>query len=699
MHFKLYYLIFFNFLFLNYLNAQEVIWANKLLELTDKYQFENNFSWLALGPPTLYPTLGQEDKHDPYSEGYILNYTKSKKKNVMVVGFPKPANANQIVIGGIFNVGSIDAIYLILKNNKEKLIFQETKEPGKVRFKSFNVSIPLNTIYGLKLVFDHSKINNWNIIKGIGILNSNQLYKIAPSLIEDTTHHHKKEVVGETINSSDCFEFSPKIAPDGKTLYFVKECANQNDQDIWYSEIDNQGKWSEAKNIGIPLNNSGHNFVASISPDGNTLILGNKYKENGTDGGDGVSISHRDENGKWKLPEAIEIPNFTNLNAHANFYMGPNGDVLLMAVQDQSSVGDLDLYVSLLNKNTKKWSEPINLGLDINTPYAEDYPYLGNDNKTLFFSSKGYIGYGGHDIMVARRKDDTWKNWEKPKNLGPFVNTKLDDKGFVIANKGDHAYFNSASFNDSTHHMDIYKVDLPKMLYQTPRTLITGVIIDKDTKLPLRGSVMVKDEQENTIAFCSSNPNNGKYVLAVPFGNTYNLIAESIDHFKTREKLPLLDTSKSVEVIKDFELKKFLDSGEVYKAKDILFEYNKAILTQTSYDELNKIADWISQQNKAKFEIAGHTDDKGSEKFNLYLSEERCKVVVNYLVSKGIKPIRLVAKGYGESMPIAENSTEEGRSLNRRVEIKVLNVDMTARKIKESTNKRFKMSSQASRKK
>ena len=119
MHFKLYYLIFFNFLFLNYLNAQEVIWANKLLELTDKYQFENNFSWLALGPPTLYPTLGQEDKHDPYSEGYILNYTKSKKKNVMVVGFPKPANANQIVIGGIFNVGSIDAIYLILKNNKE----------------------------------------------------------------------------------------------------------------------------------------------------------------------------------------------------------------------------------------------------------------------------------------------------------------------------------------------------------------------------------------------------------------------------------------------------------------------------------------------------------------------------------------------------------------------------------------------------
>lgn len=657
-------------------SAQEVIWANKLIELTERFQFENNSSELVLGAPTIYPTKNFDEPHDPYSEGYIVHYEDTRKKNVFSVAFPKAVNAKQIIIGGIFNIGTISEIAVYLKDGKEKVVYKLDKPVSKTKFRSFATFIPFNTVYGVKITLDHSAINGWNIIKGIGASPSDKLYEISPILI-DTSHNHKKEIVGENINSSDCFEFSPKIAPDGKTLYFVKECENQTDQDIWYSEKDSSGKWSESKNIGVPLNNKGHNFVASVSPDGQTLIIGNRYKDDGTDGGDGVSISHKDDDGKWTMPKPLDIPNYENLNDHVNFYMNGDGNVLLMAIQDKKSYGDLDLYASIYNKTLKTWSEPINLGPNINTAFMEDYPYLANDGVTLYFSSKGQIGYGGLDIFMAKRLDDSWTKWSKPQNLGPFVNTKADDKGFTIAAEGDHAYFNSAPFNSDLHHMDIFKVDLPKILHQNPRILISGMCIDTKDNRGIRATINVKDDRGNIIAFCASNPRTGKYVMSVPFGKVYDISGEVMEYFKVTDKLILTDITMGIEVNKNFEFKPFMDTGMVYKMENILFEYKSSELLDESFHELDKIADMMKQQSKSKFEITGHTDNVGSAPFNLELSQARMNTVVKYLVQKGIKSNRLVGKGKGETEPIADNETEEGRSQNRRVEFKVLEKDIT----------------------
>lgn len=678
--------------------GQKVTWANKLLEYTDKFQFENNFAELVLGPPTVYPGDVSDANHDPYSEGYILNYAVTNKKNIFTVAFQKPTIANQIIIGGIFNIGSIEAIYVVLKDNKEKLVYKLDKPASKPKFKSFATFIPSTTVYGVKIVINHTKINEWNIIKGIGLYNSSKLYEIAPDLIEDTTHHHTKEVIGENINSEDCYEFAPKIAPDGKTLYFVKECKDQPDQDIWFSEKDSVGQWSEAKNIGLPLNNRGHNFVASISPDGNMLIIGNKYNDDGTDAGEGVSISTKTEDGKWSMPKALDIPNYKNINEHANFFMGINSDVLLMALQDEKSFGDLDIYVSLYNKVTRKWSDPINLGADINTTFSEDYPYLANDGKTLYYSSKGLTGYGGHDIYVSERLDDSWTKWSKPKNLGPFINTKADDKGFVIASEGDHAYFNSASFNSDLHHMDIFRVDLPKMLRQTPRVLMSGKLYEAETQLPLRGTVTVKNEKDESVAYCASNPNTGKYVLSMEFGKSYKLIAESFAHFKINETIALTDTATGLELTKDFVFKSFLDSGKVLSLENVQFEYKKSLIREDSYNELNKMADILIQQKDTRIQIVGHTDNIGSEAYNQKLSEQRAESVKNYLISRGVNRLRLETKGMGETKPVAENDTELGRAKNRRVEFIVIDKDIAQKekKMKESKveNSRFKKSKQ-----
>ncbi len=655
--------------------AQKVVWANKLFEYTDIYQFENNFAELVLGPPTIYPLTSLDAKHDPYSEGYILNYAKSNKRNTITVGFSTPSIANQIIIGGIFNVGTIESISIIQKDNKEKIVYQLDKPDSKAKFRSFATFIPTSTVYGIKIIANHSKINEWNILKGIGLLNAPKLYAIEPDFIEDVTHPHVKEVVGGEINSEDCFEFSPKIAPDGKTLYFVKECKDEPDQDIFYSELDSSGKWSEAKNIGIPLNNKGHNFVASISPDGNTLVIGNRYNEDGTDAGEGVSISTKSDDGKWGKPQTLDIPNYKNSNEHANYYMGPNGDILLMALQDDKSFGDLDLYVSIYNKTYHKWSEAKNLGSDINTLFSEDYPYLANDNKTLYFSSKGLIGYGGHDIFVSRRLDDSWEKWSKPENLGPFINTKSDDKGFVMASQGDHAYFNSAPFDANLHHMDIFKVDLPKMLHQIPRILLSGTLYESEFNLPLRGTVTAKNEKDETVAFCASNPKSGKYVMSMEFGKTYKLQAESFAHFKITEKLAMTDTTMQLEQIKDFAFTSFLDSAKVLSFDNIFFEFKSAAIKEESYKGLDEIASLMKQQEGAKFRIEGHTDYVGSSEYNQKLSEKRAESIKNYLISKGLNRLRFEAKGYGKDKPVADNETEEGRAKNRRVEFVVIEKD------------------------
>jgi outer membrane protein OmpA-like peptidoglycan-associated protein len=666
-------LLFFVFQFL-FAQNQDITWANKLLEFTDAFQFENNNAELVLGPPTVYPTKNFDDKHDPYSEGYIVHYNAAKRKNIVKVGYPRPVAAKQIVIGGIFNIGSISSISVFTADEKEKVIYTLEQKPSKTKFTTFSVFFPMAQIVAVKIIFDHSKINEWNIVKGIGASNSDLTIDLKPSNLAGASEINQKEKLGENISSDDCFEFSPKLTPDGKTLYFVKECPNtpNSDQDIWYSELDENKKWTEAKVVNAPLNNKGHNFVASISLDGNFLILGNTYNPDGSDAGDGVSISHRKQDGTWDVPTSIKIPNYENLNDHANFYMSPDESVMLLAIQDSKSYGDLDLYATFYDKYKKTWSPPINLGQNINTPFAEDYPYLANDGQTLYFSSKGYLGYGGHDIYVSKRLDDTWKKWSKPQNLGPMVNSKADDKGFAITSSGDHAYYNTVNFDSDLHHMDIYKINLPKILHQNPQVLMNGYLFDDKNKNSVRGTVRIKTKNGDLISFCTSNAKSGKFALSVPFGKEYDLQIDAINYYQLNEKLNLTDSTIGVDIMRNFIMTPYLDSGQTVVMRDVLFEPNSAKLLPGANTELDKIVDQLIQQSGSFVEIGGHTDNVGKPDVNKKLSLDRARAVGEYLKSKGIRESRLSFKGYGQEKPIANNATPEGRAQNRRVVVTYL---------------------------
>ena len=213
-----------------------------------------------------------------------------------------------------------------------------------------------------------------------------------------------------------------------------------------------------AKNIGYPINNEAHNFAISLSPDGNTLLVGNKYNLDGTMG-KGVSISNF-KGTNWEYPKPINL-NDNIIGRNVTYSLASNRKVLLMSAERDDSHGKEDIYV-FFRINDSTWSDPVNLGVQINTASSEIAPYLAADMTTLYFSTDGRPGYGNTDLFISRRLDESWTNWSEPLNLGPKFNTSGWDAYFTIPASGDYAYY--VSTNNSIGKEDIFKIKLPDAL-------------------------------------------------------------------------------------------------------------------------------------------------------------------------------------------------------------------------------------------
>ncbi len=260
-------------------------------------------------------------------------------------------------------------------------------------------------------------------------------------------------------------ELKPTLSPDG-TLYFSRSnhpdnTSGENDaEDIWYSRFDNtSGTWSEAVRMTGDLNNSGPNYINNVSITGDTLILGNQYGKKGKMRA-GLSYSVN-INGQWSAPVSIDIVNDYNMSEHNNSFVSLKSGVIIKAIQRGETLGERDLYVSFWDG--AQATEPVNMGGVINTELEESSPFLAADNKTLYFASKGHAGYGGYDIFVTRRLDDSWTNWTTPENLGPAVNGDLDDEFFSLTRCGKYATF---SKQVSVHNVDMFKISTEELFDQ-----------------------------------------------------------------------------------------------------------------------------------------------------------------------------------------------------------------------------------------
>jgi len=478
----------------------------------------------------------------------------------------------------------------------------------------------------------------------------------------------ERENLGPAVNSQ-YDEIAPVISPDGRTLYFCrdghpKNTGKKNKQDIWYSTLNSDGSWSEARNVGKPLNDDEENFVCSVSPDGNVLLLGNVYKKKG----EGFSLSFRNGD-RWSNPQKMPIKNFYNRSKFASAFLSNNEKILLMGIERDDSHGDVDLYVSFLGDDDI-WTEPMNLGSTINTKSYDDAPFLAADGLTLFFASKGHGGKGGADIFMSRRLDKSWKKWTKPENIGAPFNTPGDDISFFIPADAEYGYFSSSE--GSIGKQDIFRATMPSKFKPKPVILISGKVLNSKSKEPVHAEVyyeILPSGEEAGVA--RTNPETGEYKIALPSGNKYGYRAEAKGFISVNKNIDATKTNKYSEIQEDLQLVP-IEEGSVALMNNLFFDFNKTKLNSVSYPELIRLVKLMNEYKRMKIEVAGHTDNVGSDDYNFKLSENRAKSVVEFISSKGIDKKRLSPKGYGKTRPVADNSTEEGRSQNRRVELIIL---------------------------
>lgn len=505
--------------------------------------------------------------------------------------------------------------------------------------------------------------------------------------------------LGPEVNTS-FNEYSPVITTDESVLMFTSrrpggvgnkmdENKNEYFEDVWVSYKSGK-KWTTAVNLGPPVNTENHDAAVCLSPDGQKLIT----YQGGVNGGD-LFISYLV--GKvWSKPENLgKAINSKYHESSASFSY--DGKILYFVSDREGGFGGHDIYYSEINEKGK-FEKAVNIGPVINTEYDEEAVYMMPDGKTMYFASKGHNSIGGYDVFKT-----TFENgqWTKPVNLGIPINTPDDDAFFALAGSGRRAYYSSASLN-GYGGMDLYKITIlgpekqpllntqdqllamaaqpitnlkvekavevtkPKM------TLLKGIVYDAKTNEPLEAILNLIDNEKNVIlASFKSNAATGKYLVTLPSGKNYGIAVQREGYLFHSENFNLPADAEYQEVTKDIPLKK-IEIGNAIVLKNIFFDFDKATLRPESFNELDRLVQLLTENPTIKVEISAHTDSKGSDEYNLKLSQKRAESVVNYLIGKGIAASRLIAKGYGETQPIDTNDTEEGRQNNRRVEFKII---------------------------
>lgn len=646
--------------------ASSVRWGDKLINYTSELSPKEASAAQVLGSPNVMPDFGYSPS------AWMPKAVYGRNLESIVVGFSNPIYAQQIAVNENYFSGSIAQIILfdslenatiIYDNKAPKLsnagnIFRAYFE--KTKFRVHKLELKVNAAIAYKgMQIDAIALSDDKKDIQINIKNA------TVNSIDATPIN-----LGEAVNSR-WHEMLPIISQDGKKIFFTRESHPDNsgdvkNQDVWMAAMGKDSNFEAAKNLGYPINNDAHNFAISLSPDGNTLLVGNKYNLDGTMS-KGVSISNF-KGTNWEYPKPLNL-NDNIIGRSVTYSLASNRKVLLMSAEQEDSYGQEDIY-AFFRINDSTWSKPVNLGAQINTGASEIAPYLAADMTTLYFSSDGKPGYGDKDFFISRRLDESWTNWSEPQNLGAKFNTSGWDAYFTIPASGEYAYY--VSTNNSIGNEDIFKIKLPDALKPKIVALVSGRVLNAKDYSPIDAEIIYEMLGNNIEAgIARSNPETGEYQIALPAGQNYGFLAKAKDYLSVNENLDLRNVNYYQEIYRDLYLVP-VKKGATLRINNIFFEFSKYELLPESFPELNRLAEFMKANTEYKVEIAGHTDDIGATGINNALSQNRAKAVANYLIQAGIEPKRIKTKGYGKSKPIAPNDTEENRAKNRRVEFILL---------------------------
>jgi peptidoglycan-associated lipoprotein len=421
----------------------------------------------------------------------------------------------------------------------------------------------------------------------------------------------------------------------------------------------------------------------TFSPDGRTMVFakGNTGKRKGAVDVD-LYLS-RFRNGQWSEPTPININQPESWESTPAF--SPDGRTLYFSSNRRGGLGGLDLYSAQMDSRGR-FGRVRNLGSEINTAGNELFPYVAENSK-LYFSSDSHPGYGMLDIFVVNRVNGR----TTVENLGQPVNSTSDDFGIFLF-RADRGFFTS-NREGGKGDDDIYTFVNEDPNLRVVNYYLQGITYalkpDSTREILPETKVTLVDAAGNVMQdFVTGN--DGKFLFRVYENENYHLIGETDGYIIKRQPYTTIGKSVPVETLKELVTNITLDTiivlnriqtNVAFRLNNIYFELDKWDIKPESAAELDKLVDLLNDNPEiTQMELSSHTDSIASADYNITLSQRRAESTVRYLVSKGIAPERLVAKGYGESRPVARNTNPngtdnpDGRARNRRTEFRILKI-------------------------
>ncbi len=471
----------------------------------------------------------------------------------------------------------------------------------------------------------------------------------------------KPENLGTSINTN-ADEYLPNVTADESTLIFTRKIGNNED---FYQSKRVKNQWTNAVGLSSKINTPEYNEGAqSLTQDGQYLFFTGCNRPDGLGRCD-IFLTHKNST-DWDKPFNLGAP-INTAGWESQPSISADGKTLYFVSLRKGGYGGYDIWKSTITD--KGWSEPENLGPNINTPYDEQSPFIHPDDQTLYFSSNGWPGLGSKDLFLSRKGPDG--KWQKPENLGYPINSSGEENGLTLTADGAYAFFSSNQLKGAGG-FDIYTFEMPEKLRPNVVTYVKGLIKDANSKQPLDADVQIVDLKTNRLIFQNVNAlNQGRFLATLNVGKNYGLNISRPGYLFYSENFSLLNQKTGKPFIIEVSLQE-IEAGKKSILRNIFFDTNQFVLKPESKSELEKLIVFLTINPKVTIEISGFTDNVGDAKSNQLLSENRAKTVYQYLINNKINASRLTFKGYGALQPIAPNTTEEGRSRNRRTEFKIV---------------------------
>jgi len=484
------------------------------------------------------------------------------------------------------------------------------------------------------------------------------------------------KIIPLSIINSAYRETNLSITPDGKFLFFMSlrggnpwstagysffRGEERYDGDIWYSKkID--GKWSEPECLPETVNTSSAEDEPNISPDGSYVLYQSWRDSWFTDGG--PYYFSKLNGSDWSMPEGMSggVNQYFKIEfrkhdgyATDGAALSPDGKIFLVALAPNYN-DSMDIYISRKEKNIWTYLKKTSLS----TPGDERSIFIAGDNKTVYFGSNGYGGYGGMDIFKTTLHEDD--SFGEIVNIGEPFNSAEDDFGFIVTSSGEESYF--------IRNDDIYYCDLrlaSRDIKPLPSIIITGVVTDIfGYPIPARVTVSEKSTGELK-AESNSNSKTGEYTISMRKEEGEYLKEVTADGYKPDVSQFYLDSinyeEKNINTV-------LVENGTLL----LQYDFDQFELSQRNRSLLDSLSSELYKNKNLRLIMAGHTDEKGTDRYNMDLSRKRVMEAGNYLMSKGIPKGIMKLNFFGESRPRAGMQIVNHDALNRRVEIRIVDL-------------------------